>query len=306
MSTHPVDIVDYAIELKDRGSRAYLSGNPTLGLQEYKRGLAFMNYLTKNPPSSQKLCNQIRVTLHLNCALMLLELDCFEEAIACSSEALKVADLTDEQIASAYYRRGTAHAGLSDGLGAFEDLLKALKFSPHDRQILKMLDIVEKSLSKNTNPSIRKKYKIIEDGALAEFPEGGQDKTSPECLAAKKLAEFLRPTNEDCGKHTPSIWSMCESVLSPCEIQTIDKSKRLPRETSVLSTEDHNIETTLGSESGAPTKKGDLGLPDDFWDDWTGEVDEDGEPLDKYGNPFFEPYHPYGIVRAVLQDPSFP
>ncbi|KAI9782365.1 MAG: hypothetical protein M1839_005238 [Geoglossum umbratile] len=84
---------------------------------------------------------------------------------------------------------------------------------------------------------------------------------------------------------------------------TIDKPKRDPRE---VSTKGFNTQTTPGPRASVPAKKGDLGLPDGFWDDWTSDVDEDGEPLDKYGKPFFEPYDPEGIVRAVLQDPSFP
>jgi tetratricopeptide (TPR) repeat protein len=272
---HPVDILDHVIELKYRGSRAYLSGDLAFGLQEYKRGLAFLNYLTEDPPSIQRLCNQARAALSLNCALVHLELGCFEEAIGYSLKALKVPDLTNGQLAIAYYRCGTGRAGLQDSLGAFQDLMKAFKFSPHDRQILKMLDIVEKSLPESTDPSTREEYKAIRDGNSADFPKDNQDKSY-------------------------------ESVLGPCEIQAIDKFKRISRGGAGSPTKGLGTKITPGSGSGTPPKKGNLGLPDDFWDDWTSDVDENGEPLDKYGNPFFEPYDPQGIVKAISKDPSFP
>ncbi|KAI9768017.1 MAG: peptidyl-prolyl cis-trans isomerase cpr6 [Geoglossum simile] len=276
VNMHPVHIVDNAIELKDRGSRAYLSGDLALGLQEYKRGLVFIDYLTKHPSGMQRLCNQARATLSLNCALVHLELGCFEEAIACSLQALKVPDLTAGQLATAYYRCGTGRAGLQDSPRAIEDLVKAFEFSPHDGQILEMLGTVEKSLPENADPSIRKKYEAIRDSTSADFPEGSQDKPY-------------------------------ESVLSPCEIQAIDKSKRVLRGSAGPPPKELNTEKfTPSSGPGTPLKKGNLGLPDDFWDDWTSDVDGNGEPLDRYGNPFFDPYDPQAIIRAILKDPSFP
>jgi len=140
---------------------------------------------------------------------------------------------------------------------------------------LKVLNIVEKLPPENTDPSIRQKHKAIGDRAPPDFSEGNQD----------------RPY---------------KSVLSPCEIQTIDKFKRISREGAGPPTKELSTESTPGSGSGTSPKKGNLGLPDNFWDDWTSDVDENGEPLDKYGNPFFEPYDPQGIVKAILKDPSFP
>ena len=121
------------------------------------------------------------------------------------------------------------------------------------------------------------------------------DKIS-EPLKGTTLAKALQATLE--GEKVNDYLSRYESVLHVCEIQTFDKSNLVPKGAS-----------SPGTKPGAgsdPLAKGDLGLPADFWGDWTSDVDEDGEPLDKHGNPFFEPYDPYGIVRAVLKDPSFP
>ncbi|KAH0562939.1 hypothetical protein GP486_002499 [Trichoglossum hirsutum] len=290
---HPVDVVDYAIEIKDRGTRAFRSGDPALSLKEYKRGFAVMSYLSKDPPSLQRLCSQIRATLHLNSALMLLELHRFEEAITSSSEALKVADLTDQQMASAYYRRGVAHESLSSKPKALEDLAIAFRLSPHDEAIMGKLDAVEQSLLDSTDPEIRRMYEKVKASVL--LPCGATDKT-PNLLEATTLAKSLQATLNN--EKPNACQSTYESVLCACEIQTIDPSERIPR--GAYSTE------AKASTSSKTRVKGGLGLPDDFWDDWTSDVDEDGEPLDKYGKPFFEPYDPAGIIRAVLKDPSFP
>ncbi|KAH0544926.1 hypothetical protein FGG08_001006 [Glutinoglossum americanum] len=292
-NAHPIDIVDYAIELEDRGTRTFWSGNPTLGLKEYKRGLAIMSYLTKDPPSTQKLCNQIRATLHLNSALLLLELRCFEEAIASSSVALKVSGLTDRQMASAYYRRGIAYKGLSDELRALGDLAAAFKLSPHDASIAEKLDATEKLILCNMEPDIRQKYEKVKAGALS--PDGTPDKI-PKSLKGATLANALRVTlnDKEPGDYMPTY----ESVLSACDIQTVGKPKHLPKGACDAESRLNAVPKTL--------MKGDLGLPAGFWDDWTSDVNEDGEPLDKYGRPFFEPYNPGGIVSAVLKDPSFP
>ncbi|KAI9864003.1 MAG: peptidyl-prolyl cis-trans isomerase cpr6 [Trichoglossum hirsutum] len=290
---HPIDVVDYAIELKDRGTRAFRSGNPTLSLEEYERSLTFMNYLGKDPPGTQKLCGQIRATLHLNSALMLLELHCFEEAIISSSEALKVADLTDRQMASAYYRRGVAYEGLSNKPKALEDLAVAFRLSPHDAAIMGMLEAVEQSLLGSTELEILRIYEKVKASALLS---GGTLDKAPDLLEATTLAKALQAT---LGNETPNDYpSIYESVLCVCEIQTTDQSNRVSRGAC-----DARTKADTDSKTHA---KSDLDLPADFWEDWTSEVDEDGEPLDKDGKPFFEPYDPCGIVRAVLKDSSFP
>ncbi|KAI9849927.1 MAG: peptidyl-prolyl cis-trans isomerase cpr6 [Sclerophora amabilis] len=142
------EIVKIAGDLKDFGNKAFKSGDLSLGLDKYQKGLRYLHeypeLLENDPPELGKQLSNLRFTLHSNSALVQNKLKFFEDARSSATNALDIDDLTAAEKGKAYYRRALASAGLKDDEGATADLEEALKLVPNDAAIANELTAVKK------------------------------------------------------------------------------------------------------------------------------------------------------------------
>jgi peptidyl-prolyl isomerase D len=92
-----------------------------------------------NPETIQSL-KALRISLHLNSALVQVKANRNADAIKSASNALDIDGLTDSDKAKAYYRRGQAYNKSKEEDLAIEDLKHALELSPKDAGIANELN----------------------------------------------------------------------------------------------------------------------------------------------------------------------
>jgi peptidyl-prolyl isomerase D len=142
------EIVKIAGDLKEFGNKAFKSGNLSLGLDKYQKGIRYLNEepsLDGEPPETKKEIDALRFTLNSNSALLANKLKAYDEALRYASNALEVANITEKDRAKALFRRGQAEVGLKDEDAALKDLEEANKLVPGDAAVVKELAAVKKS-----------------------------------------------------------------------------------------------------------------------------------------------------------------
>ncbi|KAI9684518.1 MAG: peptidyl-prolyl cis-trans isomerase cpr6 [Trizodia sp. TS-e1964] len=147
------EIVKITSALKEFGNQAFKSGDLSLGLEKYQKGLRYLNeYPVPLETDSEEMGNtlrSLRYTLHSNSALVQIKLKCFDEAQDFATKALDLPNLTDVEKAKAYYRRALAFVGLNDDDAAAKDLNEAAKLAPSDAAIAKeLLEVRARSLAR--------------------------------------------------------------------------------------------------------------------------------------------------------------
>lgn len=73
----------------------------------------------------------LRIQFHLNLALVALRAENYSDVIKSASHALEL-DLSKNDQAKAYYRRGQAYGEMKDDKAAIEDLKRAAELTPED------------------------------------------------------------------------------------------------------------------------------------------------------------------------------
>ncbi|KAJ9141804.1 Peptidyl-prolyl cis-trans isomerase [Pleurostoma richardsiae] len=140
-------ILKVAADCKEFGNKAFKSGDASLALDKYQKGLRYLNEdldLDKEPADTKTKLDALRFTLNSNSALMNMKLGAWEECVHLASSALEVPAITDAERAKALYRRGYAYVRLKDEDKAIEDLAAANKLVPGDAAISSELAAVKK------------------------------------------------------------------------------------------------------------------------------------------------------------------
>ena len=140
--------VKIATELKDFGNKAFKTGDLTIGLDKYQKGLRYLNDYPvaqdSDPAETAGQLQSLRFNLHSNSALLQNKLKMYDDAKASSSNALGIEGIGDPERAKAYFRRATAKQGSKDVEEALKDLEEAAKLAPGDPAITKELAAVKK------------------------------------------------------------------------------------------------------------------------------------------------------------------
>ena len=137
-----------ASELKVLGNTYFKNGDLEKGLEKYAKALRYL--LDISPDDAHTLKGELRplrVSLHLNSALLHLKLKHFKECITSATSALDSPSLKETDEAKAYYRRGSAKASLKDDEGALSDLQEAAKLVPEDGEIKREAARVKASIA---------------------------------------------------------------------------------------------------------------------------------------------------------------
>ncbi|KAL2819338.1 peptidyl-prolyl cis-trans isomerase D [Aspergillus cavernicola] len=131
-----------ASELKNFGNTAFKSGNLSLGLEKYQKGLRYLNEFAEpdegDPKELDPQMKSLRFTLHSNSSLLANKLGQFRNAKTWATYALEVAaaaSIKDADKAKVYYRRAVAHSGLKEEDDALKDLKEASSLAPNDAAI---------------------------------------------------------------------------------------------------------------------------------------------------------------------------
>ncbi|KAL2758126.1 hypothetical protein ACRALDRAFT_2099344 [Sodiomyces alcalophilus JCM 7366] len=150
------DVLTIATACKDFGNRAFKSGDASLGLDKYQKGLRYLNEepeLDALPEAErapfQAQLDSLRFTLNNNSALLNIKLEAWDDAVRAADAALAAADkkgveVKDADRAKALYRRGFSHVRLKDDEAGLADLNAAHKLVPTDAAILNELNAVKK------------------------------------------------------------------------------------------------------------------------------------------------------------------
>lgn len=150
----PVDkVLKIATDCKEFGNKAFKSGDFSLALDKYQKGLRYLNEdpdLEAAPEGTKAKLDAARYTLNANMALMNLKLELFRDARSAAGSALEVNGISDAERAKALYRRGLANIKLKDEDDALKDLEQANKLAPTDAAISKELATVKTAAQKRT------------------------------------------------------------------------------------------------------------------------------------------------------------
>ncbi|KAF2201408.1 peptidyl-prolyl cis-trans isomerase 1 [Delitschia confertaspora ATCC 74209] len=145
------EILKIASELKDLGNMAFKSGNLSLGVAKYQKGLRYIHEYPEpqenDPPELSKQLNSLKFSLYSNSALLQIKLKNFDDAARSASNALEVPGVTDQEKGKAYYRRALARIGKKGDEDAVEDLEAAKKCVPGDAAVIKELETTKKRVA---------------------------------------------------------------------------------------------------------------------------------------------------------------
>ncbi|RKF61943.1 Peptidyl-prolyl cis-trans isomerase D [Erysiphe neolycopersici] len=146
----PEEIVKIATELKEFGNSAFKSGNLSLGLEKYEKGLRYLNHDVDWDSASEEAkaaISPLRYTLNSNSALLANKLKKFKEGSTFATAALEVTEISEKDKAKALYRRAIALTGMKNEDDALVDLQEANKLLPGDNSIIHEINIVKKIAS---------------------------------------------------------------------------------------------------------------------------------------------------------------
>ncbi|GKZ52380.1 peptidyl-prolyl cis-trans isomerase cpr6 [Aspergillus niger] len=142
-----------ASELKNFGNTAFKSGNLTLGLEKYQKGLRYLNEFPEpdeqDPKDLDPQMKALRFTLHSNSSLLANKLGQFKNGQTWATYALETAaaaNAKDADKAKAYYRRAVAYSGLKEEDEALKDLQEASQLAPGDAGITNEIARVKKAV----------------------------------------------------------------------------------------------------------------------------------------------------------------
>lgn len=143
----PESVLGAVATLKDIGTKLLKEGNLTKSLQKYQKGSNFLNEYFPDDlePEDLKILNQLKLSLHLNAALVALKLKDGKQTIKEADEALAVESADAKSKSKAYYRKGMGYLLTKDEDSAQKALEAALGFAPGDQAILAGLAEVKAS-----------------------------------------------------------------------------------------------------------------------------------------------------------------
>ena len=148
------ELLEIATHLKEYGNKAFKSGDLSLALDKYQKGLRYLNEYdasSEDPKELSKQIKQLRFTLHSNSSLLQLKLKSYEAAQSSADNALELGEdgVSDQDRAKAYYRKALALLGLKDDEGAVKSLETAQKLAPGDAAISKELGAAKRKAAEH-------------------------------------------------------------------------------------------------------------------------------------------------------------
>ncbi|GJM88020.1 hypothetical protein PR202_ga04036 [Eleusine coracana subsp. coracana] len=133
-------------------------------MQQYEMAIAYMgdDFMFQLFGKYRDMALAVKNPCHLNMAACLIKLRRFNEAIAQCSIVLS----EDESNVKALFRRGKAKSELGQTESAREDFLKAKKYSPEDKEILRELRLLAEH-----DKALYQKQKELYKGLFGPRPE---------------------------------------------------------------------------------------------------------------------------------------
>jgi len=172
-----------AEERKAAGNERFREGDLEAALARYGEALEALGSAARQEPA-------LRATLASNQALCLLRLGRFAAAEARASVALAA----DSANGKAAYRRGQARLQLGDTRGAYEDLQKAVRLEPQNREVRQRCEEA-RSLAE-AEPADSREVAVASGAAGALGGQGGGLYSEKEDLNEGRLAETYREQKE--------------------------------------------------------------------------------------------------------------
>lgn len=147
------DIVKIANECKEFGNLAFKSGDVSVALGKYQKGLRYLNEEPKVDESADTMdkVSALRISLNSNAALMNMKLGAWDETVRAADNALAVPSISYKDKAKALYRRGFAQVRLKDDDAALKSLEEAKKIAPEDAAITKELTALKQVAAERLN-----------------------------------------------------------------------------------------------------------------------------------------------------------
>ncbi|KAI6248096.1 Peptidyl-prolyl cis-trans isomerase D [Erysiphe necator] len=141
------EIIKIATELKEFGNCAFKTGDISMGLEKYEKGLRYLDHDVDWDSASEEIkaaVHPLRYTLNSNSALLANKIKDFKEGSNFASAALEVPGISDKDRAKALYRRAVALTGMKNEDDALIDLQQANKLLPGDSSIIHEMAAVRK------------------------------------------------------------------------------------------------------------------------------------------------------------------
>lgn len=146
-------VIKIASECKGYGNTAFKAGNLEVALEKYEKGLRYLNEdpdLDEEPPTTKPEMDALRFSLHNNAAMVNLKLKSWDDAERHAGAALDVAGVKPEDLAKAYFRKGSAQVQLKDDEGALKSFEEAFKLKPSDPAIINERNAVKARIAAKT------------------------------------------------------------------------------------------------------------------------------------------------------------
>lgn len=147
----PLPALKAAQQIKEIGTKVLRSANndsslsdsektlkKTLALEKYQKALRYVNEYLPDPMDHAKVYGEylkLKIALHLNVALVSLQIGQAAQAYKAANNALEVSRITPQEKAKALYRRGLASVRIKNETDAVKDFEDALKIVPGDAAI---------------------------------------------------------------------------------------------------------------------------------------------------------------------------
>ncbi|KAL5719768.1 Peptidyl-prolyl cis-trans isomerase fkbp42 [Ranunculus cassubicifolius] len=140
-------------------------------MQQYEMAIAYMgdDFMFQLMGKYRDMALAVKNPCHLNIAACMIKLERYNEAIGQCSIVLG----EDENNVKALFRRGKAKAVLGQTDAAREDFLKARKYAPADKAIVKELRLLDEH-----DKAVYRKQKEMYKGILGKAPEPKPKKTT--------------------------------------------------------------------------------------------------------------------------------
>ncbi|CCU78258.1 peptidyl-prolyl cis-trans isomerase [Blumeria hordei DH14] len=147
------ELIKIATEMKNIGNTSFKSGNLSVGIEKYRKGLRYLDETFKQEDEvkeASKIVSELRYTLNSNSALVANKLNKYDEGLTHAKAALETSDLGDKEKAKVLYRRAVAHAGLKDEESALKDLHEANSLAPGDPAVVGLLNNVRQTIAERS------------------------------------------------------------------------------------------------------------------------------------------------------------
>ncbi|OEL31811.1 Peptidyl-prolyl cis-trans isomerase FKBP42 [Dichanthelium oligosanthes] len=149
---------------KTEGNEYFKEKKLEEAMQQYEMAIAYMgdDFMFQLFGKYRDMALAVKNPCHLNMAACLIKLNRFDEAIVQCSIVLS----EDESNVKALFRRGKAKSELGQTESAREDFLKAKKYSPEDKEILRELRLLVEQ-----DKALYQKQKELYKGLFGPRPE---------------------------------------------------------------------------------------------------------------------------------------